>query len=202
MKLRTTQPLFVDEYRRNRNTGSFILVDEGTNETVAAGMVIGADEAAAHTAFDERPRRREAGFDDPADYEERARRTRRRSSTGCATRWRSVRGARVRPRSGYRQVDPPARAARRATDCGRARRRDADHVARAAARRAGRGGNGGGVAVARNVASTRSRSRRRSTGSTSTRPSPSSRVVRAGGGFALCGTPVIAASNGLIGCGR
>jgi bifunctional enzyme CysN/CysC len=43
IKLRTTQPLFVDEYRRNRTTGSFILVDEGTFETVAAGMIIGAD---------------------------------------------------------------------------------------------------------------------------------------------------------------
>lgn len=38
--LRTTQPLFVDSYHRNRNTGSIILVDEGTNETVAAGMII------------------------------------------------------------------------------------------------------------------------------------------------------------------
>jgi bifunctional enzyme CysN/CysC len=43
VKLRTTQPLFVDEYRRNRNTGSFILVDEATNETVAAGMIIGSE---------------------------------------------------------------------------------------------------------------------------------------------------------------
>jgi sulfate adenylyltransferase subunit 1 len=38
--VRTTKPLFVDDYRRNRNTGSIILVDEQTNETVAAGMVI------------------------------------------------------------------------------------------------------------------------------------------------------------------
>jgi len=38
--LRTTQPLFVDEYRRNRETGSFILVDESTNVTVAAGMIL------------------------------------------------------------------------------------------------------------------------------------------------------------------
>ncbi len=38
--LRTTQPLFVDEYRRNRETGSFILVDEATNATVAAGMIV------------------------------------------------------------------------------------------------------------------------------------------------------------------
>jgi sulfate adenylyltransferase subunit 1 (EFTu-like GTPase family) len=35
-------PLFVDEYRRNRATGSFILVDEGTFETVGAGMVLGS----------------------------------------------------------------------------------------------------------------------------------------------------------------
>ncbi len=38
--LRTTQPLFYDQYRRNRQTGSFILVDEATNITVAAGMII------------------------------------------------------------------------------------------------------------------------------------------------------------------
>ena len=38
--LRTTKPLFVDPYRRNRITGSFILVDEGTNNTVAAGMIV------------------------------------------------------------------------------------------------------------------------------------------------------------------
>ncbi len=38
--LRTTKPLFVDPYRKNRITGSVILVDEGTNETVGAGMII------------------------------------------------------------------------------------------------------------------------------------------------------------------
>ncbi len=38
--LRTTKPLLADSYRKNRNTGSVILVDEGTNETVAAGMII------------------------------------------------------------------------------------------------------------------------------------------------------------------
>ncbi|MET9558469.1 adenylyl-sulfate kinase [Streptomyces sp. NPDC006645] len=38
--LRTREPLFVDEYRRNRVTGSFILVDERTNNTVAAGTVL------------------------------------------------------------------------------------------------------------------------------------------------------------------
>ncbi len=41
ISLRTTVPLFVDEYRRNRITGSFILVDEGTDETVGAGMILG-----------------------------------------------------------------------------------------------------------------------------------------------------------------
>ncbi len=37
--LRSTKPLFFDKYRENRNTGSIILVDEGTNNTVAAGMI-------------------------------------------------------------------------------------------------------------------------------------------------------------------
>jgi bifunctional enzyme CysN/CysC len=37
--LRTTQPLFVDDYDRNRVTGRFILVDEATNATVGAGML-------------------------------------------------------------------------------------------------------------------------------------------------------------------
>ena len=40
ISIRTTKPLFFDSYRRNRNTGSVILVDEATNETVAAGMII------------------------------------------------------------------------------------------------------------------------------------------------------------------
>jgi sulfate adenylyltransferase subunit 1 len=40
VSLRTTVPLFVDEYRRNRATGSFILIDEQTNSTVGAGMIL------------------------------------------------------------------------------------------------------------------------------------------------------------------
>ncbi len=40
VKLRTTLPLFYDSYSKNRNTGSLILIDEGTKETVAAGMII------------------------------------------------------------------------------------------------------------------------------------------------------------------
>ncbi len=38
--LRVTKPLFTDSYRKNRITGSIILIDEGTNRTVAAGMII------------------------------------------------------------------------------------------------------------------------------------------------------------------
>ncbi|MEQ8840457.1 MAG: sulfate adenylyltransferase subunit CysN [Acidimicrobiales bacterium] len=41
VKLRTQAPLFFDEYRRNRDTGSFILIDEATNVTVGAGMILG-----------------------------------------------------------------------------------------------------------------------------------------------------------------
>ena len=39
VRLRTTAPIFCDPYRENRGTGSFILIDETTNDTVAAGMV-------------------------------------------------------------------------------------------------------------------------------------------------------------------
>ena len=41
IRLRATTPFFFDEYRRNRETGSFILVEEGTNNTVGAGMITG-----------------------------------------------------------------------------------------------------------------------------------------------------------------
>ena len=39
--LALAQPLFVDSYELNRATGSFILIDEATNQTVAAGMIDG-----------------------------------------------------------------------------------------------------------------------------------------------------------------
>jgi bifunctional enzyme CysN/CysC len=42
IQLRVTQPLFVDPYLPNRQTGAFILVDEATNRTVAAGMIVRA----------------------------------------------------------------------------------------------------------------------------------------------------------------
>ena len=40
VQLRSTKPLLTDSYSRNRITGSIILVDEATNETVAAGMIV------------------------------------------------------------------------------------------------------------------------------------------------------------------
>ncbi len=40
ISIRTTRPLMVDEYRDNRVTGSFVLIDDATHETVAAGMIV------------------------------------------------------------------------------------------------------------------------------------------------------------------
>ena len=40
VRLRTSAPVLVDPYEANRTTGSFILIDEATNDTVAAGMVV------------------------------------------------------------------------------------------------------------------------------------------------------------------
>ncbi|HUE59380.1 MAG TPA: adenylyl-sulfate kinase, partial [Acidimicrobiales bacterium] len=45
IRLRVQTPLMFDPYRRNRATGSFILVDAVTNDTVAAGMILGAEQA-------------------------------------------------------------------------------------------------------------------------------------------------------------
>jgi len=39
VKLKLTKPIFFDSYKDNRNTGSLILIDEGTNVTVSAGMI-------------------------------------------------------------------------------------------------------------------------------------------------------------------
>ena len=41
VRLKTLRPLMIDTYRANRATGSFILIDEVTNQTVAAGMILG-----------------------------------------------------------------------------------------------------------------------------------------------------------------
>lgn len=40
LKIRSVQPLMVDSYTRNRHTGAIILIDESTNETIAAGMIL------------------------------------------------------------------------------------------------------------------------------------------------------------------
>ena len=40
ISIRTSKPLFYDAYRRNRQTGSVIIIDEQTNETIGAGMII------------------------------------------------------------------------------------------------------------------------------------------------------------------
>lgn len=40
IQIRTTEPLFYDSYKRNRATGSIIIIDEYTNETVGAGMIL------------------------------------------------------------------------------------------------------------------------------------------------------------------
>jgi len=44
VSIRTTQPLFYDEYRRCRSTGAFVIVDDATNSTVGAGMIVGPSE--------------------------------------------------------------------------------------------------------------------------------------------------------------
>ncbi len=40
IRIRTSAPVFYDSYSKNRTTGSFVLVDEQTNNTVAAGMIL------------------------------------------------------------------------------------------------------------------------------------------------------------------
>jgi sulfate adenylyltransferase subunit 1 len=40
ISIRTSKPLFYDAYKRNRKTGSLIIIDEQTNETIGAGMII------------------------------------------------------------------------------------------------------------------------------------------------------------------
>ena len=40
VEIKTSKPLFFDSYKKNNLTGSLIFIDEGTNETVAAGMII------------------------------------------------------------------------------------------------------------------------------------------------------------------
>ncbi|MCW2801010.1 MAG: cysNC [Aeromicrobium sp.] len=51
VRLRTQKPLHFDPYRRNRDTGSFILIDEATNNTVAAGMILGGSQNEPHIVW-------------------------------------------------------------------------------------------------------------------------------------------------------
>ena len=44
VRLQAARPVVFDGYAKNRLTGSFILIDEGTNATVAAGMLLPPDE--------------------------------------------------------------------------------------------------------------------------------------------------------------
>jgi hypothetical protein len=50
--IETQKPIFCDPYRRNRATGSFILIDPMTNATVAAGMITGRDPGVSATVPD------------------------------------------------------------------------------------------------------------------------------------------------------
>ena len=40
ISIKTTRPIFYDSYKRNRETGSLILIDEATNNVVGAGMIL------------------------------------------------------------------------------------------------------------------------------------------------------------------
>jgi sulfate adenylyltransferase subunit 1 len=40
ISIRTTKPLFVDPYKKNRRTGALIIIDEATNNTIGVGMVL------------------------------------------------------------------------------------------------------------------------------------------------------------------
>jgi sulfate adenylyltransferase subunit 1 len=44
ISIRTSKPLFFDPYIKNNITGSLIFIEEGTNETVGAGMIISEDQ--------------------------------------------------------------------------------------------------------------------------------------------------------------
>jgi GTPases - Sulfate adenylate transferase subunit 1 len=47
--IKTSKPVFFDSYKKNNITGSMIFIDEGTNETVAAGMITGHNELQSST---------------------------------------------------------------------------------------------------------------------------------------------------------
>jgi sulfate adenylyltransferase subunit 1 len=43
LRLKLAQPIFPDPYTKNRATGAFIVIDESTNDTVGAGMILQED---------------------------------------------------------------------------------------------------------------------------------------------------------------
>ena len=45
MRIRTARPIFFDGYSSNRQTGSFALIEQGTNATIAAGVLLAPREA-------------------------------------------------------------------------------------------------------------------------------------------------------------
>ena len=98
VSLRLTEPVFVDDYRRHRATGSFVLIDEATHQTVAAGM-IRLDGDAARRRDDRRRRRGVA----------RHRRSAASSAgraTGCAARPCGSPGCRDRGSRRWRTPSP------------------------------------------------------------------------------------------------
>ena len=73
-RIRTHRALFFDPYEKNRRTGAFILVDSLTNNTVAAGMIVGSEaakgvpagERSLHTQVSPAERRQRLGHGQPA----------------------------------------------------------------------------------------------------------------------------------------
>jgi sulfate adenylyltransferase large subunit len=70
--IETQKPIFCDPYRRNRTTGSFILIDALTNATIAAGMITGREPGPRKSAPDATVAPSAGGRVSPADQESRA----------------------------------------------------------------------------------------------------------------------------------
>lgn len=73
--LTTNKPLFFDAYKKNRSTGSFVLIDPVTNNTVAVGMImdqLSADDLPSRISNQDRERiRRGQGLISTRDYQKR-----------------------------------------------------------------------------------------------------------------------------------
>ena len=122
VRLRTARRrCVVDDYRRNRTTGSFILIDEATNDTVGAGMILGAA-AERRGVGRRRDGARRTSCWQPATLD-RERALAARSGTRGATVW--LTGL---PASGKSTVADGARGARWSTTGVRAYRLDGDNL--------------------------------------------------------------------------